>query len=223
MIRRCRLIGLILVIWGVRTVADGGMAVVILSVIGIATALAGRRYDRHTLRTHSAAYVTAAAAIAGLGAQAVETLLLPITGAGSSVAVSDVGVAAAAVTSYVVIAQIPQVESIRWPTRIPAFILAVVALISLASVGLGWAFEFFGHGSAVGPAWAAAIRTAILSLSAIILAALGSRRHLLELTWLVYPVLAPLRRAYGHPRDSSTPQPCSLLCARNAQWRDKRV
>jgi len=39
------------------------------------------------------------------------------------------------------------------------------------------------------PAWAAAIRTAILSLSAIILAALGSLRHLRELTWLVYPVL----------------------------------
>ena len=56
-------------------------------------------------------------------------------------------------------------------------------------MGLGWAFEFFGHGSAVGPAWAAAIRTAILSQSAIILAGLGSRRHLLELVWLVYPLL----------------------------------
>jgi hypothetical protein len=182
-------LGLILVIWGVRTVTDDTAAIIILSVLGIAAALAGRTNDRNTLRAHSAAYVTAAAAIAGLGAQAVETLLLPITGTGSSVAVSDVAVAAAAVTSYVVIAPIPQVESIRWPTRIPAFILAVVALVSLASVGLGWAFEFFGHGSAVGPAWAAAIRTAILSLSAIILAGLGSRRHLLELVWLVYPLL----------------------------------
>ena len=182
-------LSLILVIWGLTTVADDTTAIVILSALGIAAALAGKPNDRHTLRAHSAAYVTAAAATAGLGAQAVETLLLPITGTGSSVAVSDVAVAAAAVTSYVVIAQIPQVESIRWPTRIPAFILAVVALISLASVGLGWAFEFFGHGSAVGPAWAAAIRTAILSLSAIILAGLGSRRHLLELVWLVYPLL----------------------------------
>jgi hypothetical protein len=145
--------------------------------------------DRLTLRAHSAAYVTAAAAIAGLGAQAVETLLLPITGAGSSVAALDVAVAAAAVTCYVVIAPIRQVESVRWQTRLPAFILAVVALFSLASVGLGWAFEFIGRGSAVDPAWAAAIRTAILSLSAIILAGLGSKRHLLELTWLVYPVL----------------------------------
>jgi len=182
-------LGLILVIWGVRTVTDDTAAIIILSVLGIAAALAGRTNDRNTLRAHSAAYVTAAAAIAGLGAQAVETLLLPITGTGSSVAVSDVAVAAAAVTSYVVIAPIQQVESIRWPTRIPAFILAVVALVSLASVGLGWAFEFFGHGSAVGPAWTAAIRTAILSLSAIILAGLGSRRHLFELIWLVYPLL----------------------------------
>jgi hypothetical protein len=182
-------LGLILVIWGLRNVADDTTTTVILSVLGIAAALAGRMNDRHTLRAHSAAYVTAAAAIAGLGAQAVETLLLPITGTGSSVAASDVAVAAAAVTCYVIIAPIRQVETVRWQTRIPAFILAVVALVSLASVGLGWAFEFIGRGSAVDPAWAAAIRTAILSLSAIILAGLGSRRHLLELTWLVYPVL----------------------------------
>ncbi len=182
-------LGLILVIWGLRNVADDSTATVILSVLGIAAALAGRMNDRLTLRAHSAAYVTAAAAIAGLGAQAVETLLLPITGAGSSVAALDVAVAAAAVTCYVVIAPIGQVESVRWQTRLPAFILAVVALFSLASVGLGWAFEFIGRGSAVDPAWAAAIRTAILSLSAIILAGLGSKRHLLELTWLVYPVL----------------------------------
>ncbi len=182
-------LGLILVIWGLRNVADDTTTTVILSVLGIAAALAGRMNDRHTLRAHSAAYVTAAAAIAGLGAQAVETLLLPITGTGSSVAASDVAVAAAAVTCYVIIAPIRQVEAVRWQTRIPAFILAVVALVSLASVGLGWAFEFIGRGSAVDPAWAAAIRTAILSLSAIILAGLGSRRHLLELTWLVYPVL----------------------------------
>jgi hypothetical protein len=182
-------LGLILVIWGLRTVADDTTAILILSAIGIAAALAGRTKNRHTLRAHSAAYVTAAAAIAGLGAQAVETLLLPITGTGSPVAVSDVAVAAAAVTCYIVIAPTGHVESVRWPTRIPAVILAVVALVSLASVGLGWAFEFFGHGSAVDPAWAAAIRTAILSLSAIILAGLGSRRHLLELIWLVYPLL----------------------------------
>ncbi len=182
-------LGLILVIWGLRNVVDDTTTTVILSVLGIAAALAGRMNDRHTLRAHSAAYVTAAAAIAGLGAQAVETLLLPITGTGSSVAASDVAVAAAAVTCYMIIAPIRQVETVRWQTRIPAFILAVVALVSLASVGLGWAFEFIGRGSAVDPAWAAAIRTAILSLSAIILAGLGSRRHLLELTWLVYPVL----------------------------------
>ena len=71
----------------------------------------------------------------------------------------------------------------------PAQLLAVVALISLASVSLGLTFEIFDSGSGVDPAWAAAIRTAILSLGAIILAALGSKRRLLELTWLVYPVL----------------------------------
>jgi hypothetical protein len=182
-------LGLILVIWGMRTVADDPTAIAILGALGIAAALAGRTKDRYTLRAHSAAYVTAAAAIAGLGAQAVETLLLPITGTGSSAAVSGIAVAAAAVTCYFVIAPIQQVESLRWPTRIPPFVLAVVALTSLATVGLGWAFEFFGHGSAVGPPWTAAIRTAILSLSAIILAGLGSRRHLFELIWLVYPLL----------------------------------
>lgn len=182
-------LGLVLVIWGLRIVANDTTAILVLSAIGIAAAVAGRTNDRHTLRAHSAAYVTAAAAIAGLGAQAVETLLLPITGTGSSVGFSDLAVAAAAVTCYVVIAPTQRVESVRWPRRIPAVILAVVALISLASVGLGWVFEFFGHGSTVDPAWAAAIRTAILSLSAIILAGLGSRRHLLELVWLVYPLL----------------------------------
>jgi hypothetical protein len=182
-------LGLILVIWGLQTVADNTTVTVILSALGIAAALAGRKYDRHTLRTHSAAYVAAAAAIGGLGVRAVETLLLPITGLGSSATISNIAIAIAAVTCFVVIAPMRQIESVRWPKRIPAFVLAVVALVSLASVSLGWTFDVLGRGSAVSPAWAAAIRTAILSVSAIILAALGSRRHLLELTWLVYPVL----------------------------------
>jgi hypothetical protein len=181
--------GLILVIWGLGMVADNTTVTVVLSALGIAAALAGRTYDRHTLRAHSAAYVAAAAAIGGLGVRAAETLLLPITGLGSSATVSNIAIAVAAVMCFVVIAPMREIDSIRWPTRIPAFALAVVALVSLASLSLGWTFDVLGHGSAVGPAWAAAIRTAILSLSAIILAALGSRRHLLELTWLVYPVL----------------------------------
>jgi hypothetical protein len=129
-------LGLILVIWGLMTVADDATAVVILSALGIAAAVAGRTNDRHTLRAHSAAYVTAAAVISGMGAQAVETLLLPISRTGSSVAFSEVVVAAAAVTCYVVVAPIRRVEAVRWQTRIPAFILAVIALGSLASVGL---------------------------------------------------------------------------------------
>ena len=52
-------LGLILVIWGVRTVADDTTAIVILGALGIAAALAGRTKDRYTLRAHSAAYVTA--------------------------------------------------------------------------------------------------------------------------------------------------------------------
>jgi hypothetical protein len=106
-------LGLILVIWGLRIVANDTTAILVLSAIGIAAALAGRTNDRHTLRAHSAAYVTAAAAIAGLGAQAVETLLLPITGTGSSVAVSDVAVAAAAVTCYIVVAPLRQIDGYR--------------------------------------------------------------------------------------------------------------
>ena len=182
-------LGLILVIWGVLTVAGGTTAVVILSALGIAAALAGRTYDRHTLRAHSAAYVAAAAAIGGLVVRAAETLLLPVTGMGISTNVSTIAIGVAAVICFVVIAPTLQIESIRWPIRIPAFVLAVVALISLASVSLGLTFEIFDSGSGVDPAWAAAIRTAILSLGAIILAALGSKRRLLELTWLVYPVL----------------------------------
>jgi len=182
-------LGLILVIWGLQTVADNTTVTVVLSALGIAAALAGRKYDRHTLRAHSAAYVAAAAAIGGLGVRAIETLLLPITGMGSSATVSTIAIAVAAVTCFFVIAPMRRIEAIRWPLRIPAFVLAVVALVSLASVSLGWTFDVLGRGSAISPAWAAAIRTAILSLSAIILAALGSRRHLRELTWLVYPVL----------------------------------
>jgi hypothetical protein len=182
-------LGLILVIWGLQTVTDNTTVTVVLSALGIAAALAGRMYDRHALRAHSAVYVAAAAAIGGLGVLAVETLLLPVTGTGSSATVSTIAIAVAAVTCFVVIAPMRRIESIRWPLRIPAFVLAVVALVSLASLSLGWTFDVLGRGSAVSPAWAAAIRTAILSLGAIILAALGSRRHLRELTWLVYPVL----------------------------------
>ena len=133
--------------------------------------------------------MTIAAAVGGIGARGAQALVLPVSGPNSGVTGEVVLVTATAVACYLVIVDKSNAEGVGWPRRIPAFVLAVVSLIGAASVWLLLAFDLLARTTGIDPATVAALRTATLSLSAIILAVLGSRRFLVELTSLVYPLL----------------------------------
>jgi hypothetical protein len=183
-------LALVLLVWGLLVVADDATAGAVLYALGVVAAALGSRFDRMTLRTHSAVFVTVAAAAGGIGARAAQALMLPVTEAPRGL---EGGAALLAVTSagcYLLITGTRNGTAGGWPSRIPACALAVLAVAGSATFSLQLSFQFLGRTSAVDPPAVAVVRTAVLSLSVIALAGLGTRPRLLELKWMVYPLLA---------------------------------
>jgi hypothetical protein len=159
--------------------------------LGLAAALLGGRFDRVTLRAHSAIYLVLAAWQTGLTAAAWDAFL-----GGSDVVWSGLdpaGVAALLVTigCYGVMVWTQRGREISVARRVPNFCIAVMALS-----GLGWGAVWLlvqGLGEAppaASPATVAVIRTGVLAATAVALAWVGRRSGWVELTWLVYPLLA---------------------------------
>jgi hypothetical protein len=179
----------ILIIWGLVVLADGIAAALLLCGCGVAAALLGSRFDRITLRVHSAVFVAIASLVGEIPARAAEALFLPVSDAYRGLAAGPVVVAVAALICYVVVAAPGATEAASWRPRIPALVLALSGLLASATVVLLAAFELFSRAGPVDPGVVAALRTGVLSLSAIVLAGIGARRDLSELSWLVYPTL----------------------------------
>jgi hypothetical protein len=182
-------VALILMIWGLFLIAQSGVLVAALCGLAVVAALLGGRFDRVTLRAHSAVFVTTATIAAGMVERAVEALVLPVAEVQPSLDGPDLVVVGSATVCFAVIVATHSTVGVRWPARIPRFVLAALSAVGLATVALNLVIHAFGRTAVVDPAVIAAARTAILSLSAIVLAALGSRQRLVELTWLVYPLL----------------------------------
>jgi hypothetical protein len=179
----------ILIIWGLVVLADDTAAALLLCGCGVAAALLGSRFDRITLRVHSAIFVAIASLVGDVPAHAAEAMFLPVSDAYRGLAAGPVVVAAAALICYVVVAAPGATEAASWRPRIPALVLALSGLLASATVVLLAAFELFSRTGPVDPGVVAALRTGVLSLSAIVLAGIGARRDLSELSWLVYPTL----------------------------------
>ena len=156
------------------------------TVLGLAAAALGRRFDRTTLRVHGALYVAAAVGKSGLLLSCARAL----GGAGGGEAAPlawATGVAAAA--AWLLLATDPSAPR-SGAARLPQLLLAalvVLGVIRAAQAGL-WAVL----GGVLHPdtALAAVVRTAVLAALALALAAIARRGTLPELGWLVYPLVA---------------------------------
>jgi len=182
-------LALILVIWGLAVMADDQITAAVLCGLGVSAAVLGGRFDRVTLRAHSAVFVAIAFFVGGMGGRIVDALVLPLSDMTRPVDLGLVVVSVSALISYLVLAVTRGDAAVTWGARLPALVLAVHALAGTATVVLLASFGVLDRSGGIDPSVVAAMRTALLSLSAIALAGLGGRLRLLELSWLVYPLL----------------------------------
>jgi hypothetical protein len=181
---------LILVVWGLMIMTEGLPGIALLCFFAVAAAALGGRFKRVTLRAHSALFVTLAFALAGAPVRASEALIDAVSEARQSVDMAMVIVLATAIVCYLVMSVAYRIDATSRTARIPSLVLAVLATVSIAIVVPTVVYGLLAPSSEPDPAVVAATRTALLSLAAIVLAVIGGRVTLVELTWIVYPLLA---------------------------------
>ncbi len=183
-------LALALVLAGTPLVATSTTLAVVWCGLALGGAILGCRLDRLVMRAHAAAYLVAAGAGSGMLALAVGAFV------GTSAAGSDVPAAAwlalaTAVAGYAALVVLGGRRDVAWPARLPELAVAVVA-----ALGVGGALVLAGarllplHEGAPDPAAMATLRSTVLAVTALGLAAAGRRAGREELVWLVYPVLA---------------------------------
>lgn len=148
----------------------------------------GRGFDRMTLRYHGAAYVWAAGLASGLLGDASRGLLGDPRGGFPPPAAAGLVAAAAALVCAGILGGDRAAHGWR---RVPHGLMAAWASFAAAGILAGMlARALAGATAPAPPASVATLRTGILAVLAVVLALLARRFALVELSWLVYPVLA---------------------------------
>lgn len=163
---------LLLVLLGSSLLVTGLLLAVIWSALALATGWFGERLGRNMLRVHSALYLAAAGVASGLMGW-------------SPPAASAALMATFAALAYLLILWLRPAKTLSWPERAPSVIVAGLLCWSLVALVTG-----SGITSRLPALLSSTVRTVAISAAAIVLAWLGSRWHLKELVWLLYPWMA---------------------------------
>jgi hypothetical protein len=177
--------GGLLALGGANVVALGTALPFALGALGLAAAVFGRRFDRMTLRVHSAFYLAAGALETGLLVACARSLAGQDSGSLPTLAWVAAVAAAAGWAVLATDARAPRSGGARVPQLLLA-ILVVFAIGKALQVGL-WAG--LGERAVVDPGVAAVLRTAVLATLALGLAFAARWGTWPELGWLVYPVV----------------------------------
>jgi hypothetical protein len=182
-------LGLVLVITGSRLLGLDGFCTITWGILAVAAAFLGGRFDRVTLRAHSAAYAIAAAIQSGLLSITVGELVGTV-----SDPYRDSPWALPALL-FITLAYGTLVATRAFRTaprlaRIPRFALALVSLLGVTALVVFLVVQLIPEGAAEDQGFVAAIRTAVLAVAAVSLAFVRRRVGLLELGWLSVFVLA---------------------------------
>jgi len=181
----------VLIVTGSRLLAHGGTLALIWSALALATAHLGGRYDRITLRVHSALYTLAAAWYGGLLRLGFDAFVAPAGRVSSRPSAALLAVLAGTALTYVTLVVSQGRRAGQGMARLPRFGVLMAMVVCLA----GLATSVAVHAARVWgvPDLAAATvvaRIAVLSGAAVLLAAAGRGALFREMSWLVYPVLA---------------------------------
>jgi len=159
------------------------------AALAFAAALGARKAGRRTLAGHAATFAVAAALASGLISHAVEATIEAPDVAWSPASLAAIGAAVAVAACAWALGTAP----VRGPLdRVPRVVLLVVLAVSGAGLVIGWVTPAVAGapGAGADPGVVATVRTVVLSLGALVLAALGRLEPWSEARWLVWPVLA---------------------------------
>ena len=158
-------------------------------VLGLAAAMLGGHFDRVTLRTHAAVYLALASLRTGLFAAAIDAFTGDPAADWTDLGPSALVALAVTGACYVLLVRTCGDVS-RW-RRVPRFLIATTTLMGLGYVAVILGVRLVTDAPPdASPAAVAVVRTAVLSVTAVVLALVGRRSRVAELGWLVYPVLA---------------------------------
>jgi len=178
--------GGLLTLGGANIVAFGPALPLVLGALGLAAAGLGRRFDRMTLRMHSAFYLAAGALESGLLVVCARSLAGQSTGPLPPL----VWVAAmAAAAGWAMLATDPRAPR-SGTARVPQLLLATLAVFAAGKALQAGLWSAFGERIAGDDGVAAVLRTAVLAALALALACGARRGPFPELGWLVYPLVA---------------------------------
>ncbi|HQT94176.1 MAG: hypothetical protein B7Z68_05845 [Acidobacteria bacterium 21-70-11] len=184
-------LALVLVLAGTPLVAASATRSALWCGLAMGGAVLGCRLDRPVMRAHAAAYLVAAGVVSGLLPFAVGAFVAAPASPADAGPTALWLTLATSMACYAALAVLGRRGDVSWPTRLPELVVAVVA-----ALGVGGALVLAGarllplHEGAPDPAAMATLRSIVLAVTALGLAAAGRRAGREELVWLVYPVLA---------------------------------
>jgi hypothetical protein len=172
--------GLVLVLVGLPGVV-GTASAPVWSLLAVGVAAVGSRWDRVTLRVHSAVLLLVAWMAQGLLIAAVKKLV----GRGEAVATPEVETVIVVLMTIITAAVVMVGRRLRttgWAQRLPLTGLLGMSAIGFAAISVWLAVAF-------APAAAIAVGTVTLAAVTVGYALLASRWGVIEAGWLVYPLL----------------------------------
>ena len=181
-------LALVLLLLGGPLVLPLPLFAVLAGALGLAAMLMGLRLRRAVLILQSAIYLTASSVVSGLAAGSFHAFLDP---AGPSTRLAPAGfasLAALTATLLVFLLRRPP-DPVAARMRAPVLALGALAAAGFGALVIRACCGVFSQGVPEAGTLAVA-RTGVLSILAIALAWLGRRVPILELRWLVYPLLA---------------------------------
>jgi hypothetical protein len=158
-----------------------------LGLLAVGATIAGIRAERVTLRVHGAVYLLTAALASGLFVRTGERLLSRGTAAWTGVAGDALTVVAAAAACYAAVVVLRAGGGL-WVGR--ALDVLIAAMLCWSATGLIAGGVIGAIGAGADDSVTASIRTVVACAGLILIAWVGGRFRLGELSWIVYPAIA---------------------------------
>ncbi len=158
------------------------------AALAAGASLAARRSGRLTLAAHAAVYAVAAGLSSGLLAHACESAFATPEAPWSAASIFEVAVAGALGLAAWALGT----AQVRNPLdRVPRIVLLVALVVSAAGLLIGWIAPAVAGapGGGADAGIVATVRTVVLALGALALAAMGRLRSWSDARWLAWPVL----------------------------------